>query len=122
MKSIQSGDVKAVAGLVIRLLNKSLPHFVEIIEAFHLNSKVSLENFKPGDILSVKSKLCIFISILEPMTLASIVFTNVVRLCGVTGGAEEMALINEVIVSLLTHLKFAALSQDKDLPKGIVPI
>lgn len=60
-----------------------------------------------------------FIHILEPVTVASIVFTNFVKVCGRSGGVEEMELINQVIESVQSHLKYIDISSCKNIPKSI---
>lgn len=53
------------------------------------------------------------------MTVASVVFTNVVRVSGVAGGMDEMTIINNVCDSLLAHLK---LPQSSVIPPEIFRI
>ena len=106
LSSIQKGVNHS--GLLIRVLNKSLPHFVEVINAFLTKSSKLLENFKRGDTISIEAKFNIFIHILDPVTVASVVFTNIVRVSGVAGGMDEMTIINNVSESLLPHFKLGA--------------
>ena len=61
LKSMQEGDAKAVPGLIIRLLNKSLPHFVEVLNAFINKSIKSLEDFEKSNTISVKAKLIVLL-------------------------------------------------------------
>lgn len=114
---IQKGE-NSSNGLIVRVLNKSLPHFVEVLKAFLGKSEKALVG--RGDTISSQGKLNIFIHILDPVTVASVVFTNVVRVSGVAGGMDEMTIINNVSESLLAHLKFhPAIS---DFPKNIQTI
>ena len=52
----------------------------------------------------------VIIHILDPVTVASVVFTNVVRVTGAGGGMDEMTIINNVCDSLLPHLKLPGAS------------
>lgn len=121
LTSIQKGE-NSSNGLLVRVLNKSLPHFVEVLKAFLTKSDKGRVGFKRGDTISSEAKLNIFIHILDPVTVASVVFTNVVRVSGVGGGMDEMTIINNVCDSLLTHLKFARGNRTSKLPKDIQTI
>ncbi|UYZ01849.1 hypothetical protein OJ967_27860 (plasmid) [Peribacillus frigoritolerans] len=119
---MQKGKTNAAPALVIRLLNKSLPHFVEVIKAFMDNSLAMHKLVKGGkqsQVLTSKVKLVVFTHVLEPVTVASIVFTNFVKICGRSGGVEEMELINQVIESVQSHLKYFDISLSKNIPDYI---
>lgn len=121
LKSMQEGDSKVIPGLTVKVLNKSLPHFIEVLNAFLDNHSKSLDDVKVCSDINVKGKLTIILHMLGAVAVASIVFTNVVRLSGSSGGAEEMTLINHVFDSLHTHFRFAVL-KGENIPKALQPI
>ncbi len=121
LKAMQEGNTKVISGLTAKVLNKSLPHFVEVINAFFDNHSKSVYDIKASSDVSIKAKLIVILHILGSVSVASIVFTNVVRLSGNSGGVEEMTLINHVVENLHTHFRFAALSDD-NIPNAIRPI
>lgn len=121
LKAMQEGNSKVIPGLTVKALNKSLPHFVEVLNAYVENHADLLDGIKVGREIGVKEKLTVFLHILEPVTVASIVFTNIVKLSGNAGGVDEMALINHVFESLHVHLKFAEMG-GKNVPDTLKPV
>lgn len=119
LESVGENSDKGVHGLLIRLLNKSLPHFVDVLDAFINKSIGSLDEFKSGGAVSVKAKLIVILYILEPVTVASIVFTNMVRVSGSSGGVEELELINHVWDYIQTHLKLTGGVIKHSIPEDV---
>ena len=113
LNTMQKGGSKAISALIGRVLNKALPHFVEVLKAFSDNHKQTVLEVKIGMNITTHMKLLVILLILGPELVASIVFTNMVKFSGHSGGVEDIVLINHVIDNLHTHFKYVVLSPDK---------
>ena len=112
----------ASVGMVFGLFNKCLPNIIEAINALVKKAEANqLKDLKVGNVLSGRAKLLIAIYILGADTVASIVFSNLVRISGSSGGAEEMELINNISEAIFIYMKHVKKVSHK-LPKAVKAI
>lgn len=114
-----SENSTAASAMIFGLFNKSLPNVIEAVEAIvNTAEDDGLKDFKVDKILSGRAKLLIAIYILTADTVASIVFSNLVRICGAGGGGEEMELINNISEAIFINMKHVKTVSHK-LPRAV---
>ena len=116
LKDIQAAKGSTTKGPVFILFSKCLPYLIKAIQA--LVDGVEYQGLKDlklkGDV-SGRAKLLMALYILGFETVASIVFSNLVRVCGSAGGIEEMELINQISKVIFINLKYIK-KIDRKLP------
>jgi hypothetical protein len=120
LKDLNANMSNAASGMIFGLFNKCLPNLIEAVKAILMMAEdARLIDLKVGNVLSGRVKLLMALYILGPETVASIVFSNLVRISG-PGGAEEMDLINKISEAIFITLKYKKKIEQK-LPKAVKP-
>lgn len=84
-----SENYTAASAMIFGLFNKCLPNVIEAVKAIVNTAEDNdLKDLKVDKILSGRAKLLIAIYILQADTVASIVFSNLVRITGGGGGGD----------------------------------
>lgn len=122
LKDIQDNKMGGANSMIFGLFNKCLPNIIEAINAIVKNAEANrLADLKVGDVLKARAKLLMALYIIGPETVASIVFSNLVRISGSGGGAEEMDLINRISEAVFINMKHKRKIVHK-LPKAVKAI
>jgi hypothetical protein len=110
------------SSMIFGLFNKCLPNIIEgvkvIVKKAEDSKLVDLDNRK---VLSGKAKLLMALYVLGAETVASIAFSNLVRISGNAGGGEEMDLINKISEAIFVNMKHVKKIPHK-LPKAVKAI
>ena len=121
LKTLNTDNATAASGMMFGLFNKCLPNLIEAVKAILKKAEdARLDDLKGGKLLNGRVKLLMALYILGPETVASIVFSNVVRISG-PGGAEEMDLINKISEAIFITIKHKR-KIDHKLPKAVKAI
>lgn len=114
-----SKNMQGASSMIYGLFNKCLPNIIEavkgIVDKAETNRLVDLKG------LGGRAKMLIALYILGPETVASIAFSNLVRLSGSGGGVEEMDIINCISESIFIHVKHKRKIEGR-LPKAVKSI
>lgn len=114
-----SKNMQGASSMIYGLFNKCLPNIIEAVKAIvdkaETNQLVDLKG------LGGRAKMLMSIYILGPETVASVAFSNLVRLSGSGGGVEEMDVINRISESIFTHVKHKKKIEGR-IPKAVKSI
>ena len=118
LKDLNTDNATGASAMMFGLFNKCLPTLIEAVKAILKKAEAArLDDLKSDKILSGRAKLLMALYILGPDIVASIVFSNLVRISG-PGGAEEMDLINKISEAIFITLKHKR-KIVKKLPKAV---
>jgi DNA-directed RNA polymerase len=118
LKDLNRDNADAPMQMMFGLFNKCLPNIIEAIKAVIIKAEMNgLEELKSGKVLDGRVKLLMALYILGPETVASIVFSHMVRISG-PGGGEEMDLINKISEAIFVTIKHKRKINHK-LPKAV---
>lgn len=121
LKGSNTDNATGATAMMFGLFNKCLPNLIEAVNAILKKAETArLDGLKAGKVLSGRAKFLMALYILGPYTVASIVFSNLVRISG-PGGAEEMDLINKISEAIFITLKHKR-KIAKKLPKAVKAI
>ena len=109
LKDMQANGLDKSSGMMYKLFHKSLPTLIEAIQAILTNAEykglTDFKGVKDAPELNGRVKLLLAIYLLGADNVASIVFSNLVRISGSGGGAEEMNIIHLISEAIFIHMK-----------------
>ena len=115
-----SKNMQGASSMIYGLFNKCLPNIIEAVKAIVNKAETNqLVDLKGG--LGGRAKMLMALYILGAETVASIAFSNLVRLSGSGGGVEEMDIINRISESIFIHVKHKRKIEGR-LPKAVKSI
>ena len=121
-----SNNMEGASGMIFGLFNKCLPKLIELISTILKNTEANIKSLELDSIekngyVNGRVKLILAIGVLGVETVASIAFSNLVRMSGHEGGVEEMDIINRISDAIFIHMKHKKKMETK-VAKGLAKL